>query len=181
MHYGYSADGTDCSFVCILLSPSLLSSIDRIKNSYIKPICNDANSPFFILDSNILWQRNFMDMLINIYNLCSEKCDGFELQAMSLFYSLLYSIYNNIKNNKIHLDNPTDKNLQAMHDMMGYIQQNYYNKITLGDIALAGNVCRSNCCKIFKLFSNRSPISYLTEYRLEKSMEMLNNTSYSMK
>ena len=119
-------------------------------------------------------------MLTNIYKLCNEKSDGFELQVMSICYSLCYSLYNNIYNKSTDTENSNSKNLDSMHDMVGYIQKNYRNKITLSDIALAGNVCRSNCCKLFQLFLKSSPISYLTEYRLDKSIEMLNNSSYSI-
>lgn len=180
MHYGYSNDGSDCDFICILLHPSLLSGIDRIKKSYLMPICADSSHPFFVFDSSIPWQRNFIEMLFNVHKLCSEKDCGFELQAMSIFYNICYNLYNNVRNSDTYVEIPKDKNLDAMHDMVGYIQQNYSNKITLNDIALSGNVCRSNCCKIFQIFLGRSPIAYLTEYRLEKSIEMLNNSSYSI-
>lgn len=180
MHYGYSADGSDCTFICILLPPSLLSGIDLIKKSYLMPVYNDKSHPFFIFDSSVIWQKNFIDMLVDIYNLCNEERDGFELQVMSTLYSICHVLYHNVINDQVYKKDNIDKNLETMHNMTGYIQQNYQNKITLSDIALAGNICRSNCCKIFQSLLNKSPISYLTEYRLEKSIELLNNPSYSI-
>ena len=64
--------------------------------------------------------------------------------------------------------------------MVGYIQKNYKNKITLSEIAVSGNVCRSNCCKIFQSLLNKSPITYLMEYRLDKSIKLLKISSYSV-
>lgn len=180
MHYGYSSDGSDCSFIYILVPPSLLSTIKRIKESYIIPVCTDASHPFFIFDSSVGWQRNFIEMLSKIHQLCKDKTEGFELNVMSIFYSICYSLYKNVKNDNIHKEAYYDKNLDAMHNMVGYIQQNYQHKIILREIAAAGNVCRSRCCEIFQLFLHKSPISYLTEYRLEKSIEMLDISSYSI-
>ena len=180
MHYGYSADGSDCSFICILLPPFLLSSLTRIKESYVLPICSDTSHPFFILHPEIVWQRNLIDILKNIYKLSNEEKDGFELHIMSLFHSLCYSLHHNIKNNISTLEATDDKKLEIMHNMVGYIQKNYQGKITLDEIAAAGNVCRSNCCYIFQLILHKSPVSYLTEYRLEKSIELLNIPSLSV-
>jgi len=39
---------------------------------------------------------------------------------------------------------------------------------------------RSSCCDIFQLILNKTPVSYLTEYRLEKSIELLNIPSLSV-
>lgn len=180
MHYGYSADGSDCSFICILLPPSLLSDITRIKENYILPVCSDASHPFFILHPEISWQRNLIEILKNIYTLCNEEKDGFELHIMSLFHSLCYSLYQNMKDNISIQEVTDDKKLEAMHNMVGYIQKNYQGKITLDEIAASGNVCRSSCCHIFQLILHKSPISYLTEYRLEKSIELLNIHSLSV-
>lgn len=180
MHYGYSADGSDCSFICLLLPPSLLSSITRIKETYVLPVCTDASHPFFILHPEISWQRNLIEILKDIYKLCNEEKDGFELHIMSLFHSLCYSVYHNMKDNISTQEVTDDKKLEAMHNMVGYIQKNYQGKITLDEIAASGNVCRSSCCHIFQLILHKSPISYLTEYRLEKSIELLNISSLSV-
>ena len=180
MHYGYSCDGSECNFICIILNPLILSEITLIKESYIIPICTDTSHPFFIFDPSIGWQKDFIEQLIKIYKFCSDKQDGFQLQVMSNLYSIFYSLYNNIKNSKDSQEYYYDKNLDSLHNMIGYIQRNYKNKITLKEIASSGNVCRSNCCEIFQSILNKSPISYLIEYRLNKSIKLLNDTSYTI-
>ncbi|PJI10330.1 AraC family transcriptional regulator [Clostridium sp. CT7] len=180
MHYGYSSDGSDCNFVSILIHPSLISIVKRIKENYVLPICKDTSHPLFILYPYIGWQNEIIEMLKNIYTLFREKKDGFELHVMSIFYSLFYILYHNMKNNVTEKKYDDNKNLKAMHDMIGYMQKNYKNKITLSNIASAGNVCRSSCFQIFQLILNKTPISYLTEYRLEKSIDLLKFTSLSI-
>ena len=99
---------------------------------------------------------------------------------MNNFYLICYSLYENVKNDRLHQEKYDNKNLDILHNMVGYIQKNYKNKITLEGISIYGNVCRSNCCKIFQSILNKSPISYLMEYRLDKSIKLLTNTSYSI-
>ena len=60
--------------------------------------------------------------------------------------------------------------------MARFIQENYMEKISLADIAAAGAVGQSKCCKLFARFFFQSPTMNLTQHRLSKSMELLLNT-----
>lgn len=180
MHYGYSSDGTDCEFICILIPPIIFSSIYKIKDSYIDSLSNNNSQPFFIFDSSIPWQKNTIEMLINIYELCNYNANGFELAVMGNFYLIFYNLYENFKNNQNSKTNYYNKDLEALHNMIGYIQKNYHSKISLKEIAASGNVCRSNCCAIFQSILSKSPITYLTDYRLEKALKLLDNNSASI-
>lgn len=180
MHYGYSNDGSECDFLFVIIHPSLFSDIDRIKENYLLPICDDKSHQLFIFDSSIIWQKRLIDIIIKIYNLCENQSEDFELDIMSNVFLLLKILHRNILNDTEHLNVYLNHNIDILHNMIGYIQNNYHNKITLSDIALSGNICRSACCEIFKSILNKSPISYLTDYRIEKSLDFLNIPSYSI-
>ncbi|PQP85573.1 hypothetical protein CPT76_35550 [Paenibacillus sp. AR247] len=64
--------------------------------------------------------------------------------------------------------------------MTGFIHQNYESKITLNDIAAAGTVCRSRCCKLFNTYVGQTPNEYLIRYRIQKSCDMLKETNRSI-
>lgn len=180
MHYGFSVDFTECKFICIVLNPLVFVENQRIKDSYIVPLCTDESHPYFIFDPSIPWQNNFINELISIEKYCYEMKNGFELQVMSSFYNVCNTLFNYVKNDKLHLEESINKNVEILQTMVGFIQQNYKNKITLNDIASSGNVCRSNCCKIFQSILKKSPMNYLTEYRLDKSIYLLRTTSHSI-
>ena len=57
--------------------------------------------------------------------------------------------------------------------MVSYIFQNYSGRITLDDIAAAGNVSRSKCCRIFRDRLQQTPIDFLNQYRLQVSRRLL--------
>lgn len=73
-----------------------------------------------------------------------------------------------------------DKNLKIMHDMVGFIQANYREKITIADIGKGGGIGRSKCCELFKEYWNTSPNDYLNEYRLGKSIDMYSDSKRSI-
>ncbi len=64
--------------------------------------------------------------------------------------------------------------------MIGFIQQNYAVKITLADIAAAGAVGQSKCCKLFAKYIGQTPNTYLMQYRLDKSTTLLNSTDMTV-
>ena len=68
----------------------------------------------------------------------------------------------------------------ALTAMIGYVQKNYSNKILLKDISTAGNCCKTKCTELFKKYLTTSPMLYLNQYRLEKSIFLLQNTEMSI-
>ena len=70
--------------------------------------------------------------------------------------------------------------LSILKNMIGFIQQNYTVKISLADIAASGAVGQSKCCKLFAKYIGQTPNMYLTQYRLDKSTELLKNTDMTV-
>ena len=60
--------------------------------------------------------------------------------------------------------------------MISYLNEQLSEKISLSDIARAGMVCESRCLKLFRLFTGQTPIRYLQQLRIVKSMRLLTGT-----
>lgn len=73
-------------------------------------------------------------MLINIYELCNDNSDGFELAVIGNFYLIFYNLYENFKNHQNSKTIHCNKDLEALHNIVGYIQKNYHSKISLKEI-----------------------------------------------
>lgn len=67
-----------------------------------------------------------------------------------------------------------------LKNMIGYIQKFYCQKITLDDIAKAGAVGQSKCCKLFAKYIGTTPNTYLIQYRLHQSFWYLKNTNMTI-
>ena len=64
--------------------------------------------------------------------------------------------------------------------MTGFIQQNYASRISLKEIAAAGSVGISKCCKLFSRYFSQSPNLYLNQYHLNKSALLLRETDMTI-
>ena len=62
-----------------------------------------------------------------------------------------------------------------------YIKENFAKEISLDDVSRTVNISPYYFSKIFKEETDENFIEYLTNIRMEKAKELLNNTDYSMK
>ena len=64
--------------------------------------------------------------------------------------------------------------------MVSYIHTNYKERITLADIAAAGHVSKRTCGTLFLTYQNKTPVEFLTDYRLRKSIELMKHSDLSI-
>jgi len=180
LHYGYSDDGTDCKYICILLHPKLLCTSDYIENKFVNPIIKHSAFKQMILTPAEIPGNALIEYYNTIYRTTSIQKMGYELEILSLFWSIwkqLFQIYNTHEN---LFDSYLDKNLSIQKNMINFIHKRYTDKIKLNDIAAAGNVCRSKCCAMFKNYLNQTPIEFLNRYRLERGIDFIISSSASI-
>ncbi len=115
---------------------------------------------------------------INGLRIGKNSPDTAPLLVQGLFTNLWALLYENIPlNEEIKAQN---SDLTIIKNMLGFIQQNYTDKISLADISSAGLIGESKCCKLFKRYIGETPNTYLNQYRLNKSVELLKNTDMSI-
>ena len=175
-HYGYSDTHTECFFICILLSPLLLSVNTYFIENYLNPLMQNTNFPYQKLSSAIQWQNSILRNLEILYaNNIDELQPFIILEKTAHIFQLLFE---NMNLASTRVKNAED--ILTLAAMIGYIQKNYPKKIMLKDISSAGNCCKSKCSSLFQKYLNFPPIIYLNHYRLEKSIFLLRNTSMSI-
>lgn len=175
-HYGYSDAHTECLFICILLSPQLLSVNDYFVLHYLKPLL--TNIHFFCqkLTPAIEWQNSLLHNLELLYNDNQKQLQPFTtLEGAARIFRLLSDHMNFLPE-----QNENIEDIRALTAMIGYVQKNYANKILLKDISFVGNCCKTKCTALFQKYLKTSPIVYLNRYRLEKSVFLLRNTAMSI-
>ncbi|HBG13085.1 MAG TPA: AraC family transcriptional regulator [Clostridium sp.] len=60
------------------------------------------------------------------------------------------------------------------------MHNNYGSKISLEEIAGTINICTNECCRFFKKHMNATISAYISDYRIEKSLYLLDNTDLSI-
>lgn len=171
MHYGYWEDVYKCEFQCTIFHPGVLDS--KYAKKYLDDILGENTPAFMILRPEMIREKELIELVGRLNKAMREGKEGFELEMMSYIYRITKQLGECVTAAPEPMSYVDAKKLESMHRMIGFVQQQYQQKISLNEIAMAGLVSRSACCQIFKKFLAKSPVEYLTEYRISKSVELL--------
>lgn len=172
IHYGFSPQKSECDYICILLNPLLLCTSSAMEREFVTPLTSSQTFNYIHLTEAVDWQHNVMLAYRKIYDAKSDISAPLKIQAQfGIVWAILIEKFSNTKEPV-----PPNHNLTILKEMLGYIQQNYRSKISLADIAAAGAVGQSKCCKLFKSYLNQTPNSYLTQFRITKAIHLLKTT-----
>lgn len=76
-------------------------------------------------------------------------------------------------------ESPANKSNQIAGSVMQYLNANYYNEISLKDMAAAANCHPTHVIRCFKTAYNTTPGKMLTQIRLNHAQELLMNSSFT--
>jgi AraC-like DNA-binding protein len=173
LHFGRPGKHEDdCTYVSLLLHPSLLCGAPYIENELINPLLFDAGSDAIFLSPEKDWQRKVLSRITELAALTREQPPRYALEMQSRFYALWSILYENTVAVNGSRENKTAF-AAHMKEMIAYIHKHYAEKITLEDIARAGMMCRSKCCRVFREILHQSVFEYLLDYRVRKSIPLL--------
>lgn len=176
IHFGFSTEKKECDFVCILLHPLLLCATAAYERDFVLPLLHNHNAAFIKLSDDIPWQKTIYENIRSMYLIKNEKAAPLKVQ--NLFSGIWIQLYENISSES-H-SNMQKADLSILKNMIGFIQQNYAEKLSLADIAASGAVGQSKCCKLFAKYIRQTPNTYLTQYRLDKSTELFKRTDMTV-
>ncbi|MCC8026483.1 MAG: AraC family transcriptional regulator [Clostridium sp.] len=179
LHYGYSYYSTDCRFTCTLFHPRLLGINDDLFKRYVLPVMEHPSLEYlhFEYKDDGAEVAEFLDQLVRLRE---EAAAGYEMEMLSILYRLWNRIVKRVGMIPAVIGERVASDISAQKSMVTYIYGNYREKLTLSDIAAAGNVCRSKCCEIFKHYLLQTPIEFLNSFRLKLSSERLINSEDSI-
>lgn len=140
LHYGYSDTHTECHFICILLSPSLLSSNEYFVCNFLNPLLQNAHFPYQKLTPASPWQNPILHELSALSEVNFDKLRPFLI--MQRYSHILDLLSENMCSFSHDTQNADD--IQSLTAMIGYVQKNYQSKLLIRDISGAGNCCNVN-------------------------------------
>lgn len=177
MHRNFSDDRKDCEYLCILLHPMLLCASQYVEETFVRPVLENGAFSYQVLQKDCEWARRVCGKLREMYG--RHEAPGSQLAVQSGFFQIWEELYKNAPIEQ-KASKPRSQNLNALKDMIAYIQNNYQSRVTLEDISRAGNMGKTSCSKIFQRYVNQSPSAYLIEYRLRNGAELLRTTDMTV-
>lgn len=170
LHLAKEKEGSGCVYICLNLSPHVVLS-QELYAILVKPYIHATNLPYLHLTGDVHWGKNILNAISQIHQYTLEKSDYFEMdiaiQLAFIWKNLIVSGF------PLHYNQEDLLTSERMKEMLNYIHQNYAEKIMLEDIAKAGQLSRSECCRYFKRFLKTTPLNYVKEYRIGESLHLL--------
>jgi AraC-like DNA-binding protein/mannose-6-phosphate isomerase-like protein (cupin superfamily) len=170
LHMAEEKNHSGCVYICLNVSPQFVLS-QELYTTYVYPYIQATNLPFLHLERKEPWGNNILDVIININQLIQEKSPYYEIDITVQ----LALIWQNLMINGFPLEYQQTEMVKShrLKQMLDWIHQHYAEKIMLDDIAKAGQLSRSECCRYFKRVLKKTPLNYVTEYRIQKSLILL--------
>lgn len=160
-----------CLLYCAIFHPSYCCASDYIENKYVTPVIK-SGTPDYILLQKGDWTEEILTVLTDLFERPASPV--LELEVLEASYRILGILYQNIKPGDSIVPSITLYE-DTFKTMVTYIGEHYMEKLSLDDIAAAGNIGKTLCAKIFKKYASKTPGDYLVHYRITKSMEWLSD------
>ncbi|MEH7549807.1 MULTISPECIES: AraC family transcriptional regulator [Bacillaceae] len=170
LHMAKDKNDSGCTYICLNVSPSFVLS-QELYTTHVNPYIQATNIPYLLLVPKELWANNMLASIMSINQLIKQNPPYYEID-ISLHLTL---IWKNLIINGIELEYEQTEMIKnhRMKKMLNWIHLHYPEKILLDDIARAGQLSRSECCRYFKRILKKTPLNYLTDFRIQKSLILL--------
>lgn len=136
-------------------------------------IQSDVNG--LVLTRDILWMKHTLDKLEVMYREYQQQQFASKLSVKGYLCNIFADILNYAAYNSEPSAADTEKK-KRMRKLLAYISKNYMEPVTLQELASVIGLSEAECCRFFSSQMNRTPFSYLNQYRIERSCELLVNT-----
>ena len=187
LHMICDKDDSDAMFISLDVNPRLLTSFPNsvFERNYVKPVFRSAAADALVLKPEISWQKNILDSAKMIEQIYKQGGFGWELAVSSCLYSIWHLLVSHLRESIAERDAPSEEEArmrrdQRLKEILSYIREHFTEKITLDDIAAHIHLSTSECCRFFKKNMNCTLFEYIVEYRLSKSMELLEKTDFTV-
>ena len=174
LHSGTMENQKDCAYIPVTFDSRLIYGFfqSTVNSKYVDPVIQDSMLPAICIDHSEPWHKPFREYLLRIIDLDEKKPDFYELDITICLQSMWRLLLEHItyepqasRENSLEYD--------RIKKILSYIEENYQNKITLNDIAGHIHLCESECTRLFKRHMNTTLFAFLQEYRIERSLEFL--------
>ncbi len=155
-----------------------LSNIDG--HRYIYHFLHDSNFASLHIRSETGWQEKVIQLLKNIYRLYQEQTFAYELQIVSCLVQLWYEMIHGNEERILDRDSEETLSQKRIKRALKYIEEHYQETIELRDIAEELGVSNGEVSRLFKKMLNETCFEHIGNYRIMRSMDLLNYTDMSI-
>ena len=180
VHMSRSQYNCPAQYLCVNIHPKMLSFFrgSVMEQKYFQPFIQNKKVQAVVLRPCLCWQKQILDLQFEISGLMKEKSRGYELEI----YIRMMELWKLLILNTDITDTTAAPFLRygEVKKIITYIHENYGRHISLEEMAQQIHMSKGGCCRIFKKMLNCTISDYLAEYRIQKSIELLENTDLTV-
>ncbi|MEK4229353.1 helix-turn-helix transcriptional regulator [Solibacillus sp. FSL H8-0538] len=174
LHITRAVEHNRSVYICINVGKELLAPAP-LQLKFVIPLIHSATA-------YVHWEKSAEHMvqlqrITQIYTLY-EQCTELHMLEIAQLVQQCWQYV-------VHSEQPAEKVLHIqpndrMKAMLLFIQAHAHEKILLEEIAQAGHISRAECCRYFRKWLQQTPIQYVTAYRLDQSIRLLQHSELSV-
>lgn len=182
LHFGQMIDQVDCEYISITFLPKMIYGFEGslIQNSFVEPLIQDSTFASFWFNPMEESHMSVIQALSRIHDIFVAKPELMELEVSLLLQYIWKALFLIRKPALESTELVARKNRERIKTLLEYMHAHYSEPITLEDISLSVNLCKSECCRFFKKYMKKTMFEYLIEYRISKSLSLLAKDDHSI-
>lgn len=182
LHSGEMENQEDCSYIPITFDPKLIYGFPGsiLFQKYTEPILRSFSLSAVPLDLSMKWHQDAVEDIRQIIALDSQRKPMYEFEIIARLQHFWKLLCANTLSQASAPSGQDEENYRRIRRIMSYIAEHYSEKIQLEDIAELIHLSPSECSRLFKKCMNITLFGYIQEYRIERSLEYLEDSSCSI-
>ena len=176
LHGAKNERGTNGIYLCLNVLPSFLM-MPELCSAYVAPYLQATNLGHIKIEHADGWGTDACNHIYSIYEHLTEAEEFYEIHITQHLAALWLLLISNAEPVTEPVNTRKNKRIK---DMLTWIHLHYGEEVSLQDIARAGLLSKSECCRYFKSILGLSPMQYVNQHRIEKSLSLLQDTELSV-
>lgn len=169
MHRGTPCE---CEYECLVFSLGMLTKKSNdIVRKYLRPISHHSVDIADLVTKESA-PKTFLTAS-KLFDTVKTGGDYYELTVHKLLFELFESVYSE---NLVSVSTSRQKNerqLKTMTELLGWIDENYSENITLADLSRVAGMNEKYLCRFFKEYTGKTPVDYINFLRIESACHEL--------
>ena len=168
----------DCRILNVVFSPKILGGGDfgLIYKKHVLPVINNKELMFYKFSTDETWHQQVIHELASAFKVWDAKRSDREFYmniALMKFWHIFCTNHQDITSSK----NASRTNERRVQTLLNFVHDHYDERISIADISQAASISESECYRIFRNALGCSPNSYLLNYRLRQSVQLLTESN----
>ncbi len=175
LHAAWHLDTPSCRFQSIVFHPRMVGgSMDSVFwQNYIQPLTDDAARKYVHIDTSFKFHHEAVTAIKTAWQACVTEPPGYEFEVRNCLSRLIFILSSLQPAKVVPLSEKMLRENERIKIMLQFIQDHFYEPISIAMIAGASTISESECLRCFHNTIGISPIQYLKQFRIQKAADFL--------